>query len=194
LKQDVSTKLQDAFNATTNPSYQGAMAIGLGLLDAKASADDLWKRYEESNDQPLKGYIAVSLGLMRISNRADVLREEIQKKGLDQKFRLQLARSLGLMADAKALPVLISYLQNAETIAESSSAAQAVGLIGDKDAVKPLLEILNNKSKQPLQRGFAEVALGILAEKTSLPWYVVFSVDANYRAKVDALSEILDIL
>lgn len=194
LKQEVSTKLQDAFNATTNPSYQGAMAIALGLIDAKASADDLWKRYEESNDQPLKGYIAVSLGLMRITVRADVLREEIQKKGLDSKFRLQLARSLGLMGDAKALPVLITYLQNAETLAETSSAAQAVGLIGDKEAVKPLLDILNNKSKQPLQRGFAEVALGILAEKSSLPWYVVFSVDANYRAKVDALSEILDIL
>ena len=60
--------------------------------------------------------------------------------------------------------------------------------------MKPLLEILGNKSKQPLQRGFAEIALGILAEKSSLPWNVAFAVDANYRAKVDALSEILDLL
>jgi len=194
LKQEASQKLQDAFNATTNPSYQGAMAIGLGLLDARSAAEDLWKKYEDSNDQPLKGYIAVSLGLMRDTTRSVALREEIKKKGLEQKFRLQLARSLGLMSDADALPALIDYLKSAETLAEISSAAQAVGLIGDKSAVNPLLDIVKNESQQPMSRGFAEVALGILAEKTPLPWYIVFSVDANYRAKVDALSEILDIL
>jgi HEAT repeat protein len=194
LKQEVSQKLQDAFNATTNPSYQGAMAIGLGLLDARSAAEDLWKKYEDSNDPPLKGYIAVSLGLMRDTSRSAALREEIKKKGLEQKFRLQLARSLGLMSDADALPELINYLKSAETLAEISSAAQAVGLIGNKDAVQPLLDIVKNESQQAMSRGFAEVALGILAEKTPLPWYIVFSVDANYRAKVDALSEILDIL
>jgi HEAT repeat protein len=194
LKQEVSQKLQDAFNATTNPSYQGAMAIGLGLLDARNAAEDLWKKYEDSNDQPLKGYIAVALGLMRDNTRASALREEIKKKGLEQKFRLQLARALGLMSDVDALPDLVGYLKSAETLAEISSAAQAVGLIGDKSAVQPLLDIVKNESAQPMSRGFSEVALGILAEKTPLPWYIVFSVDANYRAKVDALSEILDIL
>jgi HEAT repeat protein len=194
IKQEAIQKLQDAFNQTTNPSYQGAMAIALGLLDAQTAGDDLWKRYEESNDPPLKGYIAVSLGLMRVTEHKEALREEIKKKGLDQKFRLQLARALGLMSDADALPALLDYLQNADTLAETSSAAQAVGLIGDKSAVNPLIELATNKSKQPMQRGFAEVALGLLAEKTPLPWYVVFSVDANYRAKVNALSEILDIL
>lgn len=194
VRQEASQKLQDAFNATTNPSYQGAMAIGLGLLDARSSSEDLWKKYEDSNDQPLKGYIAVSLGLMRDNTRSAALREEIKKKGLDQKFRLQLARALGLMSDVDALPDLVTYLKNAETLAEISSAAQAVGLIGDKTAVPDLIAIAKNESAQPMSRGFAEVALGILAEKTPLPWYIVFSVDANYRAKVDALSEILDIL
>jgi HEAT repeat protein len=194
FKPEVVRRMQDAFVATTNPSYQGAMAIALGLLDARSAADDLWKRYEDSNDAPLKGYIAVGLGLMCASNRCELLREDVQKKGLHPRFRLQVARALGLMGDVEALPLLIQYLQSAETIAESSSAAQAVGLIGDRSAVKPLLEIVNNKAKQPLQRGFAEIALGILAEKTALPWYVAFAVDANYRAKVDALAEILDLL
>jgi HEAT repeat protein len=194
VKTQAAAKLHEAFNSTSNPSYQGAMAIGLGLLDYKIAAEDLWKKFDDSNDQPLKGYIAVSLGLMRASKYNDSLREHILKKGLDQKFRLQLARSLGLMSDAQAVPTLIDYLQTAETIAESSSAAQALGLIGDRSAVEPLLSILKNKSKQPLQRGFAAVALGIIAEKTTLPWNAVFSVDSNYRAKVDALSEILDIL
>ena len=83
------------------------------------------------------------------------------------------------MGDVDALPALIRYLESSETLAETASAAQAVGLVGDRSAVKPLLDILGNKSKQPLQRGFAEIALGILAEKSSLPWNVVFAVDAK---------------
>jgi len=194
VKNAAATKLQEAFNTTSNPSYQGAMAIALGLLDYKAAADDLWARFEDSNDQPLKGYIAVSLGLMRVNKNSETLRALISKKGLEQKFRLQIARSLGLMSDVQAVQTLIDYLQNAETIAESSSAAQALGLIGNRDSIGPLLTILKNKSKQPLQRGFAAVALGIIAEKADLPWNAVFSVNSNYRAKVAALSEILDIL
>ncbi len=194
VKEQVATKLLEQFNGTSNPSYQGAMAIGLGLLDYKVASDDLWKRFEDSNDQPLRGYIAISLGLMRITPRSETLRTLVSKKGLDPKFRLQLARSLGLMGDVQAVSTLIDYLQTADTLTESSSAAQALGLIGDKSAVDPLLAILRNKSKKGIQRGFAAVALGIIAEKTPLPWNAVFSVDSNYRAKVEALSEIFDIL
>lgn len=194
VRVNAAEKILEAFNQTSNPSYQGAMAIGCGLLDYKIAAEDLWKKFEDSNDQSLKGYIAVSLGLMRSATKAEPFRKLITTKGLEPKFRLQLARALGLMGDTQAVETLVTYLQAAETQAESASAAQALGLIGDRGAVDPLLAILRNKSKQPQARGFAAVALGIIAEKTQLPWNAVFSVDSNYRAKVPALSEILDIL
>jgi HEAT repeat protein len=194
IRAQASAKLLEEFNDNSNPSYLGAMAVSLGLLDYKVAAGDLWKKFEDTNDQPLQGYLAVALGLMRENTKAEILRSLITKKGFEQKFRLQLARALGLMSDTQAVSTLIDFLQSAETIAESSSAAQALGLIGDKSALEPLLAILKNKSKQPLQRGFAAVALGIIAEESDLPWNSVFSVDSNYRAKVGALSEILDIL
>jgi HEAT repeat protein len=187
-------KILEAFNNTNNPSYQGAMAISLGVLNYTVGQDDLWAKFDDSNDQPLKGYIAVSLGLMRATGKGEMMRALIKKKGLDSKFRLQLARALGLMSDTQAVPTLVDYLQNAETLAESSSSAQALGLIGDRNAIDPLLAIAKNPAKQELQRGFAAVALGIIAEKKDLPWNTVFSVNSNYRAKVPALSEILDIL
>ncbi len=155
--------------------------------------DSLWEKFEDSNDQPLKGYLAISLGLMR-ANKADAFRSNIKKKGLEFKFRLQLARALGLMGDVRAVTTLIDYLEESETLSETSSSAQALGLIGDKSAVDPLLAIVRNKSKNPQQRGFSAVALGIIGEKTTLPWNSVFSVNSNYRAKVPAFSEILDIL
>ena len=193
-KKSAGDKILERFKNTNNPSYQGSMAVSLGLLSHTVAQDELWAEFEDSRDQPLKGYIAISLGLMRASGKADTIRQLIQQKGLDPKFRLQLARSLGLMGDTQAVKTLVDYLQTATTLAESSSSAQALGLIGDRSAIAPLIQIVSSKSKAELQRGFACVALGIIAEKNDLPWNTVFSVNSNYRAKVPALSEILDIL
>jgi HEAT repeat protein len=192
--KEAGDKLLEQFNRTSNPSYRGSMAVALGLLEHKVAQDALWDKFLDSRDQPLKGYIAIGLGLMRANSKAPELRTLILQKGLQPKFRLQLARSLGLMGDADAVKTLIDYLQTASTLAESSSSAQALGLIGDKSAIADLIAICSSQSKSDLQRGFAAVALGILAEKDDIPWNAVFAVDSNYRAKVPALSEILDIL
>jgi HEAT repeat protein len=125
--------------------------------------------------------------------KADSLRELIQTKGLGQRYRIQLARALGLMSDRAAVGPLIDCLRNAETIADSSSAAQALGLIGDRSTVAPLLAILNDPSTPGLTRGFTAAALGMIAEKTRLPWNAPFSVDSNDRAKFDVLAEILEV-
>ncbi|MFO0981504.1 MAG: hypothetical protein U1E76_07075 [Planctomycetota bacterium] len=187
-------KVRRAFEDTNNPSYKGAMAIGLGLMNASDAAPALMAELQDSNDQPLKGYLAVALGMMRHGLAANTLRETIRQKGIDWRYRLQLARALGLMNDLGAVPTLIDELINAKTLSESSSIAQALGLIGDRDAINPLKAVLGNKALNGKQRGFAAVALGLLAEKTELPWNTAISVGLNYRAKTAAVAEILDIL
>ncbi|MFO0980368.1 MAG: hypothetical protein U1E76_01270 [Planctomycetota bacterium] len=187
-------KVRQAFEDTNNPSYKAAMAIALGLMSATDTATLIQKELERSNDQPFKGYAAVALGMMRHVVAADSLREAIKQKGIDWKYRLQLARSLGLMNDVAAVPTLVEELVDAKTLSESSSIAQALGLIGDKSAIDPLKNILSDKTKNGKQRGFAAVALGLLAEKSDLPWNAEISVGLNYRAKTAAISEILDIL
>jgi hypothetical protein len=194
VRADAVRRLAAAFDATTNPSWQGAMAVALGLLGAKGESDRLWKRYDASNDQPLKGYVAVALALMGARGHAPELRDEIVKAGLDPKFRLELAYSLGVQADPGATKTLVAYLKGGETIAESGAAARALGLSRDPAAVAPLLALARDAARPPLQRAFAEVALGLLLAKEPLPWPAAFSVDSNYRAKRSALAEILDML
>ncbi len=194
LASRATSKIMEAFAQTNNPSHKGAMAISLGLLGAKEAAELLWEEFQSSNDQILKGYLAVALGMTRRLEDLSTIHSLIQKNGLDFKFRLQLARALGLSGDDQAVSTLVEYLQSADTVNETSTAAQALGLIGDRTAIDPLVAVVEDRSKAPLQRGFACVALGIIAEKVDLPWNVAFSVNSNYRAKVPALSEILDIL
>ena len=57
-----------------------------------------------------------------------------------------------------------------------------------------LIVHLDDGKANALARAFSAVALGIIGEKTDLPWNAVISENFNYRAKVDALSEVLDIL
>jgi len=61
-----------------------------------------------------------------------------------------------------------------------------------------LVKLLHNESITPLSRAFAAVALGGVADKEPLPWNSKISVDMNYRAAVETLtnhvSGILDIL
>ena len=187
-------QLLHVFEDSNNPTNKGAFAIAMGILNYKNAQETLWNEFLDSRDNPMKGYIAVSLGLMRASTKAEYLRQLIAKPGLDNKFRLQLARALGLMSDTQSIAGLVAYLQSADTIAESGSAAQALGLIGDRSAIQPLLTVAGDSRCQELQRGFAAVALGLLAEKSDLPWNTVFACNSNYRARVPALAEILDIL
>ena len=67
-------------------------------------------------------------------------------------------------------------------------------------SVDPLIEMLQNQSVTASARGFAAVALGIVADKEELPWNAKISVNINYRANTPTLTDpaegtgILDIL
>ena len=90
--------------------------------------------------------------------------------------------------------MLVQALKEGETLSVTSSAAKALGLIGDRSAIEPLREILDDQGANKLARAFAAVALGIIGEKSDLPWNSPISENYNYRAKVKAISEVMDIL
>jgi len=141
-----------------------------------------------------RGYAAVTLGFMQYTQAAEDFRELCKSKTIGPTFRLQVATGLGLMGDTEAVSVLIETLRNAETLGVSSAVAKALGLIGDQAAIGPLKDIASDEKIQPITRAFACVALGIVCEKTDLPWNARISADNNYRANVPAIGEVLDIL
>ncbi|MBU0755504.1 MAG: HEAT repeat domain-containing protein [Planctomycetes bacterium] len=187
-------KISAAFQKTKNPFYQSAMAVSLGLLNAKSEAEMLFDELESTKDKPFKGYLCLSLGLMNYKAAAEKIRKIVATEISDYKLRLQAATSLGLMGDTEAVDVLIKALKEGQTVTVTSSAAQALGLIGDISAISPLRDILDDKKANDLARAFAAVALGIIGEKSDLPWYNVITSNYNYRAKVAAISEVYDLL
>ena len=79
---------------------------------------------------------------------------------------------------------------------EASAIAKALGFIGGRDSIQPLIDMLGNKD---LSAAFAAVALGLVGDREELLWNSKISVNSNYRASVPTLtnsvgSGVLDIL
>ena len=191
---DFVDRIQAAYTKESNPSYKSAFAVALGLLNDQTSADQIFEDFNTRKENDFRGYACVALGFMNHTEAANAMRGLCQNKGTTPTLRLQVATGLGLMSDTQAVPVLIDTLQNANTLGVSSAVAKALGLIGDRDAIGPLNQIASDESKQKITRAFACVALGIVGEKTDLPWNAKISAHNNYRAKVPSIEEVLDIL
>ena len=189
----LTTKIMEEFDSSNNPSHKAGMAIALGLLNATSAAPSIYKELLDTHDSNLKGYLAVSLGMMRFTDALDTLRRLVLENK-DPKMRLQVATSLGLMGDVEAVPLLLTALKEARTLGVISSMAKALGLIGDKNALPDLYALAQDSAAPGLARAFSCVAIGLIGEKTDLPWNCPLSEHTNYRTVVPALYEVLDIL
>jgi len=193
LQAAVINKIYRRFDDVKNPSQKGAMAISLGLLNAQSSAPRLFTELRETRDKTLQGYLCVSLGLMNWLAAAETIRDFVRDETVFF-LKLQASVALGLMGDRDAVGLLVDSLEKGGSLNIVSSAARALGQIGDQRAVGPLKNILEDPKAHNLSKAFAVVALGLVGERTELPWNTRISENTNYRARLRAISEALDIL
>jgi HEAT repeat protein len=183
-----------AYEDESDPSFKSAFAIALGLLNATSAGDVIYEDFSSMKEQDFRGYAGVALGFLQYDEAAEALRGLCKNKATVPTLRLQAATGLGLMSDTQAVDTLITTLEGAQTLGVSSAVAKALGLIGDQDSIEPLKAIASDESAKKLTRAFACVALGIVGEKTDLPWNAAISANNNYRAKTESIEEVLDIL
>jgi HEAT repeat protein len=127
------------------------------------------------------------------------IRTIVQNSSRREKLLTQGSIALGLLGDKAIAEELVRKMEEQGTVAVMSALAQALGFIGDRRSIDPLVEILGNKGLKDIPRAFAAVALGLVGDKEDLPWNSKVAVNANYRANVETLTSssgtgILDIL
>ncbi len=190
----IQIALEEKFEKETNPSFGPAYALALGISGCQHSKSKILDVMDTTKERSTKGFCAIALGLLKATDAKETIRKYIED-GADPKFRLQVATSLGLLGDVGATQLLVhEFDANAKTLSVISSLARAIGLIGDGSSIHPLVSLINDKASSPIARGFGCVALGLLAEKTDLPWNAAVSVGINYRTQISSLREVLDIL
>lgn len=191
----------EKFLKEKSPEPKGAYAIGLGLMNHEIAKPHLRLSIDESSVSQFRGYASVSLGLLNAKEHVSFLKEIVAESKRDPEMLRQASIGLGLMQDRDAVSSLLVYLvpENGRKprLSVLSAVASALGFIGDKSSVTPLVDTMNNKTVSNLGRAFAAVSLGMVSDKDDLPWNALFGGDLNYRAAVTTLSDqqsgILDI-
>lgn len=183
-----------------DPSKLGAMALAAGLMGDVEAKPQLIAGLDSTRDEQARGYVAVGLGLMDAVDTIDVINRIVdQSKYLPELLR-QAAIALGLLGDKNVVPKLVTLLQESKGQATQASLSKALSFIGDTRSIEPLVRMLGNQDLTARSRGFAAVALGIVADKEDLPWNSKIALDLNYRAATATLTDlgtgagILDIL
>lgn len=181
--------LRESLEQATATREVGAYAIALGLVADTDAEKLILEKLDTLRDDEARGYLAVSLGLMR----ADGAKEAIQKLVEESRYRGVLLReaatALGLLGDKHVVTILTNMLENdAKALSTQAAIADALGFIGDRDAVEPLIAMLENAKISCKARAFAAVALGLVADRELLPWNSKISVDLNYLASTRTLT------
>ncbi len=101
----------------------------------------------------------------------------------------QAAIGLGLMGDYNLVPYLTYMLVEANSLASQAAITKALGFIGDRRSIPPLLSLLEEREVTALSRAFGAAALGLIAERSMLPWNTDISCDLNYRAATVTLND-----
>jgi HEAT repeat protein len=193
--------LRKAFADAKAPDEVGAYAIALGIARDKGASELLRQRFESVSDADARGHVAVALGLA--GDRASIVRiqEVVAASRFQPELLRQAALALGLLGDKDVVPKLFDMLAHATSLSSQAAIASALGLIGDARSLDSLIAMTRDREQRTdLARAFAAVALGMCADKESLPWNAKLATDANYRANTSTLyspdtgTGILDIL
>ena len=195
---DVKRELRSALRGAGQETA-GAFAIALGIARDREAEELLRERLKSISDAGPRGYVALGLGMIG----ASAARPEIQRIVRDSKYQPELLRqaaiALGLLGDKELVPELLTMLSESKSLASQAAVASALGFIGDARSIDPLVAMLRNRELSGTARGFAAVALGIVADKEALPWNAKVSINLNYRASTSTLTStggtgLLDIL
>lgn len=167
----------------------GAYALGAGLARSVESAEHLLKLLRKGLPDTTRGEVALALALLGHAQAVEPLRAILQ----ESKYRPELLRlaaiALGILGDKEVGTELVTLLADARSLAAQSAIASALGFVGDRRSLEPLLALFQSRLATERARAFAAVALGNVCDKELLPWNAKISVGLNYRAAPPTLSD-----
>ncbi len=159
--------------------------MAAGLFGNRESTEELLERLSKTAKDDARGYVALGLGLLGDRRAIDPIQEVVEQSAYRPGLLKQAAVALGLLGDREVSRSLVQMLAEADGLATQAALASALGQIGEGGAIALLL---GDATLTDTARGFAAVALGLVAEKELLPWNEKFSRDVNYRAATQTLN------
>ncbi|MDF1837797.1 MAG: HEAT repeat domain-containing protein [Planctomycetota bacterium] len=199
MEQGALDALRSRAKKSKSPARAGAYMLALGLCNDTSSAPILLDKLEYFSAEETRGHAAVALGLMNHVEAKETIQAILQGSKFHPDLLKQAAIALGLLGDKDMVGSLVTMLSEAKSLSSQAAIASALGTIGDKRSIDSLVGLLMDSGKTQTARGFAAAALGIVCDKELLPWNSKISININYRANTNTLTDstrtgILDLL
>ncbi len=183
--------VSDRLSQPGPPLERSAYVTALGLMRAWGERQAVHAAFTDATDVDFRGHAAVALGLLQATDHREELRELLRESRRLPALQERVAIGLGLMGDAEAVPILLGLIAPEDgrpPLAVLGSSAAALGFIGDRRSVEPLIAILDGRDRHlRIARAFAAVTLGRVADRAPLPWVASISEGINYIATVGTL-------
>ncbi len=100
----------------------------------------------------------------------------------------------GIARDAEATPILLEKLESVADQEARGYVALALGLVGARDAIAPIRELVRTCRYKPALLNQAAIALGLLGDKDVVPELVAMLADAKGQATYASISSALGII
>ena len=196
---DALGALREALRAALSPEEVGGLEIAVGLagdLEAKAV---LLEKIEQLKQDDVQGFAAVALGLLGARESTEALRKLVSSSRYRPALLRDAAIGLGLLGDRAIAEDLVGMLREAKSLSSQAAITSALGFIGDRRALAPLIDLVRDGELVDTARAFGVVALGIIGDRHAYPWNTLLAADLNYAATTATLSNgagtgVLDIL
>lgn len=182
--------LLSSFRKTNNPDSEGALAIALGLAASRAAGSELLARFEKTSDS-VRVHLACALGMVGYRDAVGVLKTALFAEQKPE-LRHEIARALGMLDDRDGARALLDELENEANSADARSLACAVARLRDPSATERLVALVRERTKGGEIRSACCEALGLLAERTELPFTARLTGDLNVHAGLEAPSEVIE--
>ncbi len=195
----ISNRLLDDLEGIHNATVQGALAVAVGLAGHRSAGPTVLRMLRESEgNERLAGHLCISLALLGEQTSVPLLSEILDRSSRRPFLLQQAAVALGHLGDRDATLRLLRIVKSNDSAAVLAAAAGAIGQIGDRRSIEPLVTMAGDEELTKLARAFVAAALGGVGDKEELRWNVPLTIDCNFAAAVDTLTNgstgVLDIL
>ncbi len=186
---EVAEALRFTLRKNRSAEVAGAAALALGLLRDQESEPILVERMIDAGEMYLKGYLALSLGMIRAASSIDPLITALEGS-INQPFVLNsCAIALSMLGEQEVGARLVDLFDEASNPETQAAIGSAMGWIKDPRPLTPLCQRLRNTKTADRSRAWMAVAIGRVCDEDSWPWVGRMSVGINYDVDLPTLLE-----
>lgn len=147
------------------PSRTGACAIALGLIGSPEARAPVAERLLQPLDPLVLSNLCLAAGLLQPDDpRVPARLEQLARESPDVEVMRSAVIGLGLLGRRDTLAALAAELPDLRRLMARASLAHALGLVGDRRLIEPLMQLARDTRQHAYVRAYALQALGELCD------------------------------